>query len=911
MERPGLSRSSGICSSRAMHCSRAEVVKPLKSLLLLLAMLQLHQRMGGCDASPSLPVSVGWHPGHYVASTSLSCAAPEKCAAQARSEWKTALMSDGNLKGARAVYTWHDLEIAQGEYNFTVIDDDIEYLRSLNPSYRLIIEIWTRDFSRKAAVPKTPQDSREAGVPDYLIDAGGAVVNYNGVCAAVWRPVVMRRVVALYEALATRYDGNRAVEAVHSDEFAPPKPTTEDPTYSSAGAWAQWQVLMRAMARLWPKTNKIFLGNWPGIGGSGESGTPITLEFARSVGFGAGGPDILPNRSIWPGDKDRETWGEQGLQGINGYGDADFRGTMPISYQNENPYQWDGLTPSMVERYAYENLRATHVTWIYASATTGKGLMPWSATLAALRAHAFRIHSECPSNYHGSCDTHPVHAAEAPPGSLLHDPPADIRETARQAATELAQTMLSSNYFVHDTSKAPWTIGYWQEANLCETFANFLIGNLSSSVALERRMVHAMSRSFEHYPAQWLVTNAPEKDSYDDLLWWALAYLRAHELCQARPDLLNCTVRLPRPTQQPCTCKPCGSSEPHNFSTPGSQCSPATSSCGATSGPPSKSAGTCYTDCIASCNCVELTCTVEVPEMGPATTLLEQGKLIFDFAYNRSWNTDYCQGGFAWSLTSQNYKNCVTNQLGILTANKLGRLLEAAGRGAEPCACKAAQPYTEIGARTAAWLAAAPMRNSSSSLYHNELYCSAHNVSAGRVTTCTGTNTPIWSYCQALPIGFDVELHRRTGDEKHLDDAFLISRAVQQYMTVPATWADGSGNVLMEFACGTDSVCGWFVPPLPSSCKCDNNAMIYKGIMARYLGYLHSYSSHTHPSEASRIRQFIEDNVNSVLANNRAEPGHDPGGFGLLWQGPVFGLVESNGGNVNQAVLDLLVAAAY
>ncbi len=542
-----------------------------------------------------------------------------------------------------------------------------------------------------------------------------------------------------------------------------------------------------------------------------------------------------------------------------------------------------------------------------ARSTAGGGKRHWGLTLCrGLRVVCFLLQLQC-----RACDASSSAAPDVH-GHQDHVERTKLRETARQAATELAETMLSSHYFVNDMSKAPWTIGYWQEANLCETFSNFLIGNVSCSVTLERRMVQAMARSFEHYPAQWLITNAPEKDSYDDLLWWALAYLRAHDLCNARPDLLNCTVRLPKSKHEPCTCKACGSSEPHNFSTHGSQCSPATQSCGATSGPPSKSAGTCYTDCVASCDCVELSCLVEVPEEGLTTTLLEQGKLIFDFAYNESWNTDYCKGGFAWSRTSQNYKNCVTNQLGILTANKLGRLLEAAGRGAEPCACKAAQPYTEIGTRTAAWLAATPMRNASSSLYHNELNCPAHNVSVGRVTVCTGTNTPVWSYCQALPIGFDVELHRRTGDEKHLADAFRISQAVQQYMTVPASWANGSagGRVLMELACGTDPVCGWFTPPLPSSCKCDNNAMIYKGIMARYLSYLHGYSSRTHVSEANDIRQFLEDNANSVLANNRAALEHEPGGFGLLWQGPVFGLVDSNAGNINQAVLDLLVAVA-
>ena len=50
------------------------------------------------------------------------------------------------------------------------------------------------------------------------------------------------------------------------------------------------------------------------------------------------------------------------------------------------------------------------------------------------------------------------------------------------------------------------------------------------------------------------------------------------------------------------------------------------------------------------------------------------------------------KGGFAWSATSQNYKNCVTSQLGVLAAAKLARLLGDQGRASEPCACKARRP---------------------------------------------------------------------------------------------------------------------------------------------------------------------------------------------------------------------------
>ena len=56
-----------------------------------------------------------------------------------------------------------------------------------------------------------------------------------------------------------------------------------------------------------------------------------------------------------------------------------------------------------------------------------------------------------------------------------------------------------------------------------------------------------------------------------------------------------------------------------------------------------RAAGTCYTTCAAECDCTALSCTIEVPGAGGTASLLDQGKLIFDYAYNKSWNTDYCQ----------------------------------------------------------------------------------------------------------------------------------------------------------------------------------------------------------------------------------------------------------------------------
>ena len=154
----------------------------------------------------------------------------------------------------------------------------------------------------------------------------------------------------------------------------------------------------------------------------------------------------------------------------------------------------------------------------------------------------------------------------------------------------------------------------------------------------------ALQRSFRTYTAQRLIAGTAygaSNTSYDDLLWWALAYLRAHELCVAQPAVL-----------------------------------------------------------------------CDAPGGG---SLLQQGRLIFDFMYDHSWNEDFCDGGYCWALKAQNYKNCVTNQQGVLVAAKLARLLPVGAR----CDCKAGESYRAIALRTSGWLRRSPMRNASNGLYND------------------------------------------------------------------------------------------------------------------------------------------------------------------------------------------------
>jgi predicted alpha-1,6-mannanase (GH76 family) len=178
----------------------------------------------------------------------------------------------------------------------------------------------------------------------------------------------------------------------------------------------------------------------------------------------------------------------------------------------------------------------------------------------------------------------------------------------------------------------------------------------------------AIRRSFVTFNADWLIATPPENTSYDDLMWWALAYIRAHELCLVNPELMPCTV----PRSSPAADGAFGAS---------------------------------------------------------SRTLLEEAKLIYDYTYNKSWNDDFCGGGFCWALKAQNYKNCVTNQQGVLVASKLATLIPSTSAAAV-CNCKAHETYAQIALRTSGWLSAAPMRNTSSKLFNDGLYVTTTTTSS-------------------------------------------------------------------------------------------------------------------------------------------------------------------------------------
>ena len=93
------------------------------------------------------------------------------------------------------------------------------------------------------------------------------------------------------------------------------------------------------------------------------------------------------------------------------------------------------------------------------------------------------------------------------------------------------------------------------------------------------------------------------------------------------------------------------------------------------------------------------------------------------------------------------------------------------------------------------------MRNASNALYNDGL-----RPTATSNTTCANDQGPMWSYCQGLPIGYDIELHTLTGEPRYLTDALTIFAGVRGTLTAPASWpapppsSIHHGRILPSFA---------------------------------------------------------------------------------------------------------------
>lgn len=332
-------------------------------------------------ASTDTLSGVKWNPGHYMVSNTIGTVP---------SDHFSALASQPLVKGIRQRYWWAALEPSKGRYDFSKIDADLARLQGMNK--RLVITVSDRSWSGTSAAGKLPTYLST----DPVYGGGWFVKPYNmGVVARLWDPEVMDRVIALYAALAARYDGHPYVEGVVLGETSPGF-NASPAGYTRSTLATQLKRQMTAVRKAWPRTNVFMYTNSL----SGELQAIVEHAYQQKVGIG--GPDVLP-----PPHKGIS--GDRILKGIEPGAVRDYRGLTPIGYEVQSPElcgKEGCFLPSVLRDYAVGTLKATHLFWVKMGTEkdTPTAKYSWQyGIVPAIRATNGKINTACPANYGGRC----------------------------------------------------------------------------------------------------------------------------------------------------------------------------------------------------------------------------------------------------------------------------------------------------------------------------------------------------------------------------------------------------------------------------------------------------------------------------------------------------------------------------
>jgi hypothetical protein len=261
----------------------------------------------------AVPVSPGrkWHPGHYVASAGAA---------------------NPHVTGVKVCLPWGALEGAPGDYA---------------PGFRLV------DTCLSAKHLMVEVQERSCAYPDYVVDNGWVVAKPAGErwrgnltsTAAMWRPQVMDRLIALSDAFATRYDGHPRFEMFSLGETRLTVPGAPIP------AWlTQLKRWFTESKKSWRHTYLRLNANY--ISNDAEMRDLITHCVAGG-GVTVGGPE--PERPSM--DLTGFITANRVFRGLDG--GEDLRGTVPWTGETRALTQ----TPREVFEYHEKTMHASHMVW--------------------------------------------------------------------------------------------------------------------------------------------------------------------------------------------------------------------------------------------------------------------------------------------------------------------------------------------------------------------------------------------------------------------------------------------------------------------------------------------------------------------------------------------------------------------
>lgn len=197
------------------------------------------------------------------------------------------------IEGAQIMYPWKLLEPKKGQYDFSVIQEDYDYL--LSHGKKLFIQLQDATFNSKCV-----------GIPAYLLTEefdGGSTPQFNdngmaeGWVAKRWNSKVQNRFALLLEALGKEFDGK--VEGINLQESAIGVNSEIDTTFTPERYTESLKINMLALKKAFPQSTTMQYANFmPGewLPWEDKGYLRSIYQYGQEIGVGLGGPDLMIQR---------------------------------------------------------------------------------------------------------------------------------------------------------------------------------------------------------------------------------------------------------------------------------------------------------------------------------------------------------------------------------------------------------------------------------------------------------------------------------------------------------------------------------------------------------------------------------------------------------------------------------------
>ncbi|MFN7937004.1 MAG: hypothetical protein U0R19_27020 [Bryobacteraceae bacterium] len=265
------------------------------------------------------------------------------------------------VTGAQLKYTWRELESRRGEYDFSAVRADLEFLTARGK--RLFVQL--QDSSFDDSIVNVPEYLRASGVARQYLERDGKQVP-DGWVARRWDASVRTRFHLLLAALGKEFDGKIAGINLAETSIGVTTADFDPRAYRDA-------VLdnVRALKKAFPRSVAMQYANFmPGEWLPGDDHGYLRSVYAEAIrtGAGVGGPDLLPKRK------------GQLAHAYPLLREAAGKAPTGIAVQEGN-YS-EGSSVEELYRFAVETLRVDYVFWGAESPYYERDVLPLLAARA-------------------------------------------------------------------------------------------------------------------------------------------------------------------------------------------------------------------------------------------------------------------------------------------------------------------------------------------------------------------------------------------------------------------------------------------------------------------------------------------------------------------------------------------------